>query len=68
MYNRVNLSECASGRLMLPSLSAFNYMRIHKFIQKLLNLSFHTGFALSSTNNSINLQQWDPRMLSLMWC
>ena len=67
MFNsRVNLSTCASRRLMLQSLSAFYYMRIHKFIQKLLNLSCHTGFALSSTNKSINLQQWDPRMLSLI--
>ena len=64
--NRVNLSKCASRRLMLQSLSAFNYMRIHKLIQKLLNLSCHAGFTLSSTNKSINLQQWDPGMLSLI--
>ena len=64
--NRVNLSICASGRLMLQSLSTFNYMRIHKFIQRLLNLNCHTSFTLSSTNKSINLQQWDPRMLSLI--
>ena len=67
MFNsRVNLNTCASGRLMLQSLSAFNYMRIHKLIQKLPNLSCHTGFALSSTNKSINPQQWDPGMLSLI--
>ena len=47
-------------------LSAFNYMRIHKLFQKLLNLSWHTRFTLSSTNKSINLQQWDPGMLSLI--
>ena len=47
-------------RLMLQSLSAF------KLIQKLLNLSCHTRFTLSSTNKSINLQQWDPGMLSLI--
>ena len=41
-------------------------MRIHKLIQKLPNLSCHTGFALSSTNKSINPQQWDPGMLSLI--
>ena len=64
--NRVNISICSSGRLMLQSLSTFNYMRIHKFIQRLLNLSCHTSFTLSSTNKSINLQQWDPRMLSLI--
>ena len=51
---------------MLQSLSAFNYMHIHKLIQKLPNLSCHTGFTLSSTNKSINLQQWDPGMLRLI--
>ena len=45
---------------------SFNYMHIHKLIQKLPNLSCHIGFTLSSTNKSINPQQWDPGMLSLI--
>ena len=34
---------------------------------KATQLELSTGFTLSSTNKSINLQQWDPRMLSLIY-
>ena len=46
MFNsRVNLSTCASGRLMLQSLNTFNYMRIHpKATQLELSHWFYTKF------------------------